>query len=57
MGVGRELADKVKQVTAFNLVGTVQFEGFESLVCVFLVINTLSSQIAFLPLLDTLKEQ
>ena len=31
--VGKELADKVKQVTAFNLVKTVLFEGFRFGVC------------------------
>lgn len=36
--MGEELANKVKQVTAFNLAGTVFFAGFEVLACV-LVIN------------------
>lgn len=36
--MGKELADKVKQVTALNLAGTVFFEGFGGLACV-LVIN------------------
>lgn len=37
--MGKDLADKGKQVTAFNIAGTVFFEGFGGLVCV-LVINT-----------------
>lgn len=36
--MGKDLADKGKQVTAFNIAGTVFFEGFGGLVCV-LVIN------------------
>lgn len=37
--MGKDLAHKGKQVTAFNIAGTVFFEGFGGLVCV-LVINT-----------------
>lgn len=53
--MSKELAYKVKQVTAFNLARTVCFEGFGGLMCV-LVINIVFSQITCLLFLASLKD-
>lgn len=52
--MGKELA-KVKEVTAFNLAGSVFFEGFVGLACVF-VINTDCFPTNYLLFLATLED-